>query len=106
MIDLNITTSLIRVESSCKVHGIDTIYFLAVSSESLTDIKYNSSSILSKFVLEQNYPKPFNPSTSFEFVIPKSSFVSLKIYDVPGKETATLVNEEKKRENIKLNSMR
>lgn len=52
--------------------------------------------------MEQNYPNPFNPSTSFEFVIPKSSFVSLKIYDVPGKETATLVNEEKKTGKYKI----
>ena len=45
--------------------------------------------------LEQNYPNPFNPSTTIKFVIPKSSFVNLAVYDVLGKEVATLVNEEK-----------
>ncbi len=48
-----------------------------------------------EFNLSQNYPNPFNPSTVIEFGIPKSSFVSLKIYDVLGNEIQTLVNEEK-----------
>ena len=52
------------------------------------------------FSLFQNYPNPFNPSTKIKFVIPawKSSFVSLRVYDVLGREVATLVNEEKMRE--------
>ena len=48
-----------------------------------------------EFYLYNNYPNPFNPSTKIKFVIPKSSFVSLKIYDILGREVATLVNEEK-----------
>lgn len=45
------------------------------------------------FRLEQNYPNPFNPSTTIEYSVPKSANVSLKIYDVIGKELCTLVNE-------------
>ncbi len=45
------------------------------------------------FVLCQNYPNPFNPGTSFEFRISSLGFVSLKIFDVLGREVATLVNE-------------
>ena len=51
-----------------------------------------SSSVPEKFSLEQNYPNPFNPSTNLEFGISKSGYVSLKIYDVLGKEVVTLVN--------------
>ncbi|MCB0258551.1 MAG: T9SS type A sorting domain-containing protein, partial [Calditrichaeota bacterium] len=44
-----------------------------------------------RFVLEQNYPNPFNPVTNFGFRISDFGFVSLKIYDVTGREVATLV---------------
>jgi photosystem II stability/assembly factor-like uncharacterized protein len=53
-----------------------------------------SSEIPSKFELAQNYPNPFNPTTSIKFALPKSGFVSLKVYDIAGKEVATLVNEQ------------
>jgi hypothetical protein len=47
------------------------------------------------FALKQNYPNPFNPSTIVEYNIREAGLVSLKVYDVLGKEVATLVNEEK-----------
>jgi hypothetical protein len=52
-----------------------------------------SSEVPENFTLEQNYPNPFNPSTSINFSIPKSGIVSLKVYDISGKEVANLVNE-------------
>jgi len=45
------------------------------------------------FALEQNFPNPFNPSTTISFVIARPSYVSLKIYDILGREVAALVNE-------------
>jgi hypothetical protein len=45
--------------------------------------------------LRQNFPNPFNPTTKVSFVISHSSFVTLKVYDVLGREVATLVNGKK-----------
>ena len=47
------------------------------------------------FELSQNYPNPFNPTTNFEYQIANSGFVSLKIFDVLGREVAKLVNGQK-----------
>jgi hypothetical protein len=49
-----------------------------------------------KYELYQNYPNPFNPSTKIKFQIKKQGFVSLKVYDILGKEVAILVNENLK----------
>jgi hypothetical protein len=54
-----------------------------------------NSEIPLKFALEQNYPNPFNPSTNIKFELPKQEFVTIKIFDVMGREVASLVNETK-----------
>ena len=51
----------------------------------------------------QNYPNPFNPTTTIQYVISSEQFVSLKIYDILGKEVATLVNSRKAIGNYKVN---
>ncbi|MBK8552067.1 MAG: T9SS type A sorting domain-containing protein [Ignavibacteria bacterium] len=53
----------------------------------------SSAELPEKFTLSQNYPNPFNPVTNLEFGISDLGFVSLKVYNIIGKEVATLVNE-------------
>lgn len=63
--------------------------------------KYNlvniNSDVDNKFAFNfvQNYPNPFNPTTTISYSLPKTGFVSLKVYDLLGNELVTLVNEEK-----------
>jgi streptogramin lyase len=54
-----------------------------------------TKSLPTDFVLNQNFPNPFNPTTTISFSIPSSGFTSLKVYDILGNEVATLLNEEK-----------
>lgn len=59
-----------------------------------TGINVLNSEIPKVFSLEQNYPNPFNPVTNIKFGLPKLSVVTLKIYDVLGKEVASLLNNQ------------
>jgi hypothetical protein len=49
----------------------------------------------SSYKLEQNYPNPFNPTTTINYSVAKAGFVKIKVYDVLGREAATLINENK-----------
>jgi len=62
---------------------------LSLIDNSKEDLKQKNSA----FSLEQNFPNPFNPSTLITFNIPESGDVELKIYDMSGKETMTLLNK-------------
>ncbi len=58
-----------------------------------TDVEKQSDVIPSEFSLQQNYPNPFNPTTDIQYAIPSESYVSIVVFDVLGKEVATIVNE-------------
>ncbi len=59
----------------------------------------NTTVIPTRYELGQNYPNPFNPTTKINFAIPKQGLVTMKIYDVLGREVRTLVNEVKQAGN-------
>ncbi len=67
------------------------LYEITLPKEKTTDIK-QIENLPEYFELKQNYPNPFNPVTNFEFQIPQRGLVTLKIYDVLGREAAVIVN--------------
>jgi hypothetical protein len=58
---------------------------------SITGIS-NNTGIPVQFSLAQNYPNPFNPSTLIKYQLPKAAFVMITVFDLLGKEVASLVN--------------
>ena len=84
-IDVVAIVDSIDVESS--VTGVNLIFTRTTTSVG------EILSVPSKFSLAQNYPNPFNPSTKIQYTIGNASLVSLKVYDVLGREVATLVND-------------
>jgi hypothetical protein len=73
-------------------HTIRVIYAIELPQ---TDVKDNDKIIPTRFALEQNYPNPFNPTTTITFSVGSYSHTSIRVYDLLGREVATLVNEQK-----------
>ncbi|MBX7046914.1 MAG: SBBP repeat-containing protein [Ignavibacteria bacterium] len=68
-----------------------------------TELNPVSTEIPIKYFLSQNYPNPFNPSTTIEFSLPENIFVTLKIFDITGREIVQLINGELKTGYYKYN---
>ncbi|MBI5403845.1 MAG: T9SS type A sorting domain-containing protein [Ignavibacteriae bacterium] len=70
----------------------DNGYILKTSKQTITGIEWSGNKIPGGYYLKQNYPNPFNPTTTIEFAIPKAGLVSLKIYDIAGREITNAIN--------------
>ena len=85
-----------RVDSvQVNVTAASTNFFDRILELVAVPVEPTASLVPSTFELRQNYPNPFNPTTKLSFVIGHSSLVSLKVFDVLGREVATPVNEWK-----------
>ena len=69
----------------------------------IISIKIISTEIPSRYSMEQNYPNPFNPTTNIKFSLPNDEFVSLKVYDMLGKEVANVMSESKRAGTYEVN---
>jgi hypothetical protein len=74
-----------------------------LAKTSYQTINYKGKLAITEYALDQNYPNPFNPSTTIKFQLPKDGFVTLKVYDILGKEITTLINEEKSQGKYEVN---
>jgi hypothetical protein len=90
----SLTSGIYQITTTCYLRGcvINNVVF---GDTNLVSINQSSAENATGFRLYQNYPNPFNPSTNIRFDLPEDNFVTIKIYDILGKEVKTIVNEFK-----------
>jgi hypothetical protein len=96
----NVTVAIFLVRGTSNVNSVTKLketakLITSFYNQHLSDVEKDEQVLPEQFALYQNYPNPFNPETVISYQLAVNSKVSLKVYDILGKEVAILVNEEK-----------
>lgn len=84
--------TVVPVWTDERAGGFNQECYTAIVTTPVSVISY-ANSIIPEYRLNQNFPNPFNPETKISYSIPQNGIVSLKVYDILGKEVAGLVNK-------------
>ena len=88
-----------QIKVDCNISDIQYEKTNGLPKTNVQEISSTGEKTVVNYGLLQNYPNPFNPTTEINFEIPKSGMVTLKVYDMLGKEISVLVNEFKNEGN-------
>ncbi|MDI6804523.1 MAG: M28 family peptidase [Bacteroidota bacterium] len=91
--DENINLHLTSDDSKAKLDQYLSVHSPVYINQPLAQVKVRNSGLPAEFVLHQNYPNPFNPKTIIRYQIPEAGKVTLRVYDLLGREVVQLIDE-------------
>jgi hypothetical protein len=89
---ITISTSLVDPTIALEKKYSNVNEATGIAKTSIEELTLDGKTIPTSYALEQNYPNPFNPSTTIRYQIPNAGQVTMKVYDMLGREVATLVD--------------